>query len=388
MILKMNKINHNRRQLIKNGVILCGATAMPSLMLSCTKTYQVEGLSSVPDSNGLLLPPNCSSRIVARSGSSVENTDYTWHAAPDGGGVVPFNDGGWIYVSNSELNHNKGGAGVIRFNREGEITTAYSILQGTSRNCGGCMTPWNTWLSCEEVGRGVIWECDPFGDKKAIARPSLGVFSHEAVAIDPDIFVLYITEDEKDSCFYRYLPANVENGKPDLEHGILEAAVIDAAGDVEWREIVDPSAKSTATRKQVKDATHFNGGEGIVHNKGKIYFDTKGDDRIWMYDITAQKMSVFYDAATFDKPVLTGVDAITMYDDTLLVCEDGGDLQIVAITQKNEIKPILQLVGHDDSEVTGAALSPDKSRLYFSSQKGSTGKLREGITFEVTGTFL
>lgn len=177
-------------------------------------------------------------------------------------------------------------------------------------------------------------------------------------------------------------------GRPDLEHGILEAAVVDASGRVAWQKVPDPSAATRQTRRQVPTAARFNGGEGIVYHQGKIYFDTKGYDRIWMYDIAAQKISLFYAAAWMDSPVLTGVDALTMYDDTLLVCEDGGDMQIVAITPAGEIKPVLQLVGYYFSEISGAALSPDKSRLYFSSQRGVIGRLKGGVTFEVAGPFL
>ena len=48
---------------------------------------------------------------------------------------------------------------------------------------------------------------------------------------------------------------------------------------------------------------------------------------------------------------------------------------------------MVQLVGHDLSEVTGAAFSPDYRRLYFSSQRGVTGASADGVTFEVAGPF-
>ena len=118
----------------------------------------------------------------------------------------------------------------------------------------------------------------------------------------------------------------------------------------------------------------------------KIYHEVA--TRLWVYDIAAQQMSVFYDAAILESPLLTGIDALAMYDDTLLVCEDGGDMQIVAITPAGKIKPVLQLVGHYFFEISGAALSPDKSRLYFSSQRGVTWRLKGGVTFELAGPFL
>ncbi len=70
----------------------------------------------------------------------------------------------------------------------------------------------------------------------------------------------------------------------------------------------------------------------------------------------------------------------------LLVAEDKGDMQIVAITA-DKVVPVLQVVGHNSSEITGPALSPDGSRLYFSSQRGKTGLVEDGVTFEITGPF-
>ena len=49
-------------------------------------------------------------------------------------------------------------------------------------------------------------------------------------------------------------------------------------------------------------------------------------------------------------------------------------------------EPFLQLVGHDKSEITGPAFSPDGSRLYVTSQRGRDGK--RGMTFEISGPFV
>jgi secreted PhoX family phosphatase len=51
------------------------------------------------------------------------------------------------------------------------------------------------------------------------------------------------------------------------------------------------------------------------------------------------------------------------------------------------VAPFLRVSGQDRSEITGPAFSPDGTRLYFSSQRGSSGTTSGGITYEVSGPF-
>ena len=60
-------------------------------------------------------------------------------------------------------------------------------------------------------------------------------------------------------------------------------------------------------------------------------------------------------------------------------------MQIVVINEQGELYPVVQLEGHDRSEITGPAFSPDGKRLYFSSQRGTTGESEDGITYEIQG---
>lgn len=335
------------------------------------------------------MPEGFRSRVVARSSQPVGRSNYIWHGAPDGGAVFSAEDGGWVYVSNSELNDQQGGVGALRFSAQGEVVDAYSILSDTTRNCAGGATPWGTWLSCEEFDQGQVWECDPMGQTEAIHRPALGTFNHEAVAVDTGTQILYLTEDERDGRLYRYVPNQpTEQGYADLTDGRLEVASVNESGQVSWIALPDPLAQQEPTRHQVSESTAFNGGEGIIFADGKVVFTTKGDNRVWSLDTAAQNITILYDPEDHSNPILSGVDNVALTPmGNYAVAEDGGDMQIVVVTASGELQPLLQIVGQDESEICGPAFSPDWSRLYFSSQRGTTGQSEDGITYEITGPF-
>jgi secreted PhoX family phosphatase len=343
------------------------------------------GALGSPDANGIRLPSGFTSRVIARSGQRVGSTSYTWHNAPDGGAC--YADGtGWIYVSNSEINPS-GGASAVKFSSTGAITGAYRILSNTRQNCAGGKTPWNTWLSCEEVDRGYVYETDPWGAKAAVRRDAMGRFKHEAAAADPVRQVVYLTEDVTDGCFYRFRPTTWG----DLSSGTLEVLVAGTgtSGPVTWARVPDPSG-ATATRSQVSGAKHFNGGEGCYYANDTCWFTTKGDNRVWQYNAAAQTIELAYDDSlvTSGTAPLTGVDNVTgSASGDLFVAEDGGNMEICVITPADVVAPFLRIDGQSGSEITGPAFSPDGTRLYFSSQRGTSGSSSGGITYEVSGPF-
>ncbi|MET8678553.1 alkaline phosphatase PhoX [Streptomyces sp. NPDC004647] len=343
------------------------------------------GALGAADAQGIQLPSGFSSRVIARSGQTVSGTSYTWHNAPDGGACYA-NGSGWIYVSNSEINPS-GGASAVRFGSTGAITGAYRILSGTRQNCAGGKTPWNTWLSCEEVSLGYVYETDPWGVNAAVRRDAMGRFKHEAAAADPVRKVIYLTEDESNGCFYRFVPTTWGN----LSAGTLQVfkAGTGTSGSFSWQTVPDPDGSPTVTRDQVSGAKRFNGGEGCHYAGDTVWFTTKGDNRVWQVNLASNTYELAYDdSLVVGTPPLTGVDNVTgSSSGDLFVAEDGGNLEICIITPDDVVATFLRVNGQSGSEIAGPAFSPDGTRLYFSSQRGTSGSSSGGITYEVTGPF-
>ncbi len=394
-------LGHGFRSAGALGLGLVGTPALAPVAHAASGGADSFGPLQPPDANGLMLPPGFTSRVVAVSQQPVGATSHLWHPNPDGGATFATGDGGWIYVSNSESGVGDGGVGAIRFAGDGSIVDAYRILTGTRRNCAGGATPWGTWLSCEEVEAGQVFECDPFtAGSEGVVRPALGSFNHEAAAVDPVHQQVYLTEDEPDGLLYRFTP----DAYPDLRSGALEVAEVLGAGAIRpgevrplaWHGVPEPNPakggiqndahlplEERATRYQVPDATSFDGGEGCCFESGLVYFSTKGDNRVWIVDTVNDTVEILYDLATTSDPELVNVDNVTVSPlGDVYVAEDPGNLQIVALTAAGDVKPVVQITGQTGTEVTGPALSPDGSRLYFSSQRSP------GTTYEVAGPFV
>lgn len=341
-----------------------------------------------PNELGIRLPEGFSSRLVARGDELVTGTGYRWHEASDGAATFPLEDGGWILVSNSETL--AGGASAIHFDRAGEVKDAYRILGGTSQNCSGGGTPWGTWLSCEEVEDGIVWECDPTGRRKPVSHQAMGVFKHEAAAVDPRGRRVYLTEDLIDGRFYRFTP----HRWPDLSKGLLELATVDHAGGVTWTKVPDPAARRTPTRRQLPGSTAFKRGEGIWRDGRTVYIATTADDRVHAYDIPRERVRVIYDGlATASAPLLR-VDQMTANRaGEVFVCEDIAtrEIDIGVIEPSGHVSRFLSVTGphHENSELTGVAFDPSGSRMYFSSQRAYPSGERPGpgAIYEISGPF-
>lgn len=339
------------------------------------------------------IPRGTALREVARSGTRpVPGAGYRWHPAPDGGAVFPAGDGGWIYVSNSEIDTpGAGGVGALRFDADGRAVDAYAICRGTRNNCAGGPTPWGTWLTCEEFDRGRVFECDPAGRFRPEARPALGTFKHEAVAVDPVRGHLFLTEDVPDGRLYRFTPDDWPRaGRPRLAGGRLAVAVLDGAPSampvrVRWQPVSDRHARERPTRYQVEGSTPFDGAEGIWYHDGHVYFATKGDNRVWHLDPATNRIQIVYERGALE-PAIANVDNVTVSRrGEVLVAEDGPAMRLVVLGPDMRATPVVEFAGHHASEICGPAFSPDGDRLYFSSQRGAAGISDDGRTYELRG---
>lgn len=388
------------------------------------------------DVDGIMIPEGFRIRRVATAGKDPSGVielpslglfSHPWHWFPDGGAVFEAEDGGWVYVSNSETTLT-GGVSALRFDRDANITACYPILSGTRRNCAGGATPWDTWLSCEEVTDGKVFECDPMGSPETARElPALGIFNHEAVAVDLKTKTLYLTEDAGDGRLYRFRSNGMVtaiNGRPglDMQNGVLEVLEIkdfenggyqddlDEArkvARVSWVPVQSPELSQSTVRASIQESTGigapgtvFKGGEGIWHQefpeeqrpivsgaagplRAVVYFACKGDNRVYALDIDNDLIEVVFDNEQLLTPDIPfdDVDNITISPmNDVIVAEDGDAMRLMVMNPNKPSKILLQVPG-GGSELTGPAFTPNGEYLYFSSQRA--GLLKGGKTYEL-----
>ena len=223
------------------------------------------------DPNGILdLPEGFSYHILSRLGDAMSDGGTVPDKA-DGMGCFQLDQGELALVRNHELVPTDSAGGPIAKGfgtRNGEfvpggtthivldagtlaVKRQFRSLGGTIRNCSGGVTPWNSWLTCEEsptgpgqrfgdgLSRNHGWVFDvpaaATGLEAAEPLTGLGRFNHEAACVDPITGVVYQTEDRDNSVLYRFLPdepGNLRTG------GRLQAMQIEGLRDTRnWAEI-------------------------------------------------------------------------------------------------------------------------------------------------------
>ena len=238
---------------------------------------------------GIQLSSGLEARLIASTGEKLKlvngkKSSLSFHSRMDGAGIVDLGDRGYVYVSNSE--ESAGGVYGIHFNLAGDIVDYVNLLSNTRRNCGGGLTPWNTWLSCEEWKRGQCWQvaADPSSTSYLSAQKTMiggskgGRF--ESVATDNSIEqspVFFATEDSQFGAMRRF-QAN-STGWQSLH---------DADGDLTYLRIIDDSnfewtKNLTAARESAY--SYYQNSEGIAFDNGRLYFTAKSTQKLFVLNL-------------------------------------------------------------------------------------------------------
>ena len=425
----------------------------------------------VKDPAGLLdLPRGFRYDVVSRDGDPMTDGLLT-PALPDGMAAFPGPDGLTILVRNHEvLPYQEPGAygasdelaakidrsklydlGAGRIHRGGTTTVVYDTktqkvvrhflsLGGTCRNCAGGPTPWNSWVTCEEVVVPVGETVDANGSKyqcekehgylfevpataeielhKAVPLKAMGRCNHEAIAVDPRSGIVYLTEDRPDGIFYRFIPNApgklVAGGKlqalmvrdlkiadtrrwpgDPLSFNHTKHFPIGGKVAVGWIDMDDVESPNDDMRYRGfgQGAARFARAEGIWASGGDVFFactngGLKEKGQIWRYTPCAQEgqsgernnpgmLELFLEPN--NSWLLENCDNMTgaPWGD-LVVCEDrqGPRVRLIGVTPQGQCYTLAN--HHQKCEFAGCTFSPDGSTLFVNIQQ-------YGATLAITG---
>jgi secreted PhoX family phosphatase len=232
---------------------------------------------------------------------------------------------------------------------------------------------------------------------RAVPLTAMGRFAHEAIAIDPDTGILYQTEDQGESGFYRFIPNDKdhldESGKLQMlaiqdreNYDTRTGQALRRALPVIWVDIDDPDPADADTNPSaVYEQGFAKGGalfarlEGCWFGKHSVFFASTtggdaGEGQVWEY-IPAGKDSGIL-RLIFESPsqaVLDNPDNICVSPrGGIVLCEDG-DLNrqfLRGLTPDGRIFDFAQNL-ESSTEWAGACFSPD-GKLLFVNWQGDT----------------
>ena len=324
----MNLPSQNRRQFLSaTGSAFAALLASGCMTRGAGVTASGAAFSDygplMPDPAGMLdLPQGFSYRLLSSLGDAMSDGGTVPDKA-DGMGCLDLGNGEIVLIRNHELIPTDDAGGPIAEGfgtRNGEIVPGgttnivldsktlevkrqFRTLGGTIRNCSGGVTPWGSWLTCEEAptgpgqryGDGLAinhgWTFEIPANATGLVDPvplrAMGRFNHEAACVDPETGYVYQTEDRNDGVLYRFLPRTP--GKL-ADGGRLQAMVIDGLSDtrnwdtatipvgqsytVSWVDLDNVEAPEDDLRQRAaaKGAALIARGEGIHMGSDDLYF--------------------------------------------------------------------------------------------------------------------
>ncbi|MEU8490337.1 MAG: alkaline phosphatase PhoX [Actinomycetota bacterium] len=458
----------SRRRLLRNsalvglGIAIGGSTDVIAGHSASAAPPPLRGAGYGPlvaDPRGVLaLPRGFRYTVVAQAGVT-RLTDGGEPTPSDTDGTACFDrPDGWTLVNNHEIGGGEahrvparpgltydpgagGGTTNVEVDRAGRRTGEYVSVAGTHNNCAGGVTPWGTWLTCEETearagtngltkDHGFVFEVSPAGRENAGNSPTplrfLGRFSHEACAVDPATRTIYLTEDAAgpNGLLYRWVPPSGFDGRRWELKALAEGPGGDTAGRlqamraldgdrpvpdlseatrpgttyrVEWTDVPDRLARTLSTRVQlppdrVTRSRKFEGawwGEGgafVVASYARLEDGSRNphDGQIWFHDPrrgTLELRTIFgvnADPAA-DGTNFDGPDNITVspYGGTI-VAEDGEGVQHLVGVPRTGAPYALARNDLNDSEFAGPTFTGDGRFLF-------AGIQNPGYLLAVTG---
>ena len=432
-----------------------GSIAFAGLAARCWAQAPVPGMNEVRgygplvrDPNNLIdLPKGFDYRVISRLGNIMDDGFLVPNSA-DGMGAFDLGKGKVALVRNHELSVGDSGVGpfagavprdfttydrmaddksmplpggtttLIYDMKTGQREAEWLSLSGTIRNCSGGITPWGSWLTCEEnmtkagngVGKdhGYIFEVPAThrGLVTPVPLKAMGRFNHEAACVDPRTGIAYLTEDRGDSLLYRFIP----NEKGQLAKGgrlealaFVEADIKDTRNwtevqvskgkqyRVKWVPLSEPESPNDDLRKQgaAKGAALFARGEGIFWGKGELFFAcTNGGaakyGQIFRYrpavneglsgESDAPGMIDLFMESTNAAFYNYGDNIAVMPNGHLLVCEDQytdiSDNHIRGVDGAGRTYMIAK--SRVQTEFAGGCFSPDGSTLFVNLMEPTT----------------